>query len=593
VKGKVPRVVGDAARTAAMVVKLLWEVDPRSLIISTAGSIVGLLSSVLLLVFVRATLEVIAGKSTAVLGVAGLIGVIALQQLVTASTTMADTILRQTTAARLTSDLLTKLEQVPFQLFEDNSFQAEYGLMVREATYRPAMMIDAIVNGGSSLLSLVGILVGLALTTSPLVLLVLAVIAPSIWLESHFRHHLMSVQTVNSPQLLRMQLLSYESVDAAWQRDLRVYNSSLLRAEYMRLTTSYVKRLRDVLARLQLGSIGVACLETVGFGVLVGGTVVLLKRGVLTPIAATIIVTGLYLAVGQSRSFVTSIGSLVDSIGYADKLRTFLEKDFRLAIVGQGASAEPADAAGELRRISLEDVSFTYPSGRRPALDRVSCQLDVGLTAVVGPNGAGKSTLIRILSGLAIADRGRAESVDSLGQRAPVGTLRKAVLFQNPTHFRFTVRQNVTMAPDEGVGPPDAETRIETALSKAGMWDIVQELPEGLDTPLGGGFGGFTDLSGGQWQRLSVARLIFQDAPLVLLDEPAASLDRDGEAELMRILKDRALTHIVIVVTHRYETAIACDRVIVLADGQVVEDGTPRDLAADGTKFFSMFLSRP
>jgi ABC-type transport system involved in cytochrome bd biosynthesis fused ATPase/permease subunit len=92
---------------------------------------------------------------------------------------------------------------------------------------------------------------------------------------------------------------------------------------------------------------------------------------------------------------------------------------------------------------------------------------------------------------------------------------------------------------------------------------------------------------------LSVARLIFQDAPLVLLDEPAASLDRDGEAELMRILKDRALTHIVIVVTHRYETAIACDRVIVLADGQVVEDGTPRDLAADGTKFFSMFLSRP
>ena len=361
----------------------------------------------------------------------------------------------------------------------------------------------------------------------------------------------------------------------------------------MRLTAAYVKRLRDVLVQLQMGSLAVAVVEAVGLAVLVGGTIALLRSRLLSPITATLIVTGLYLAVGQSRSFVTSMGSLVDSIGYADKLRKFLVRDFRVPGTAQAASTEPVVAPGDLCRIKLEDVTFTYPSGTRPALDSVSCQLDVGLTAVVGPNGAGKSTLIRILAGLAVADAGRAYSIDSLGRSLPMEAVRKSVLFQNPTHFRFTVRQNVTMSPEEGVASPETEQRIRQALSTAGVWSIVEQLPQGLDTPLGSGFGGFTDLSGGQWQRLSVARLIYHDAPLVLLDEPAASLDVDGEAQLMKLLKDQARSRIVIVVTHRYETAVACGKVIVLADGRIVEEGPPRDLTSDGTAFFRMFLSQP
>jgi ATP-binding cassette, subfamily B, bacterial len=176
--------------------------------------------------------------------------------------------------------------------------------------------------------------------------------------------------------------------------------------------------------------------------------------------------------------------------------------------------------------VHLRGLTYHYPCRDRSALSAIDYSFEHGTTAIVGPNGAGKSTLVKLLSGLLTPQQGSIEVELSNGARVAPGDLHKAVLFQEPSHLHLTVRQNITM---RFARAADEDSRIRRALDFAGLSDVVSALPNGIDTPVGAGFGGSVDLSGGQWQRLALARLIYQDPPLMILDEPVASLDPDGD----------------------------------------------------------------
>lgn len=149
-------------------------------------------------------------------------------------------------------------------------------------------------------------------------------------------------------------------------------------------------------------------------------------------------------------------------------------------------------------------------------------------------------------------------------------SVRRAVLFQDSSHLRLTVRQNVTLRPTGG-----DDDRVRAALAAAGLHAVIDALPAGLGTVVGAGFGGATDLSGGQWQRLALARLYYADAPVLICDEPSAGLDLRGEAELVARLRDLARDRFVFVVSHRSETIRACDQALVLDLGDVAWQGDP------------------
>jgi ABC-type multidrug transport system fused ATPase/permease subunit len=219
----------------------------------------------------------------------------------------------------------------------------------------------------------------------------------------------------------------------------------------------------------------------------------------------------------------------------------------------------------------------------------VSCELRPGLTAVVGTNGAGKSTLVKLLTGLIPPTTGTLLAKLSGGEQVPLATCVKAVLFQDPSHFPFSIRQNVTMAVER---QPGEEARIEHALRLAGLWEAVTALPAGPETIVGSGFGGVTDLSGGQWQRLALARLLYHDSPLIILDEPTASLDPVGERQIFDLLATFAKEKIIVFATHRYDTIRKADNIIVLLDGRLAEMGTHEQLAANTREFWSLFLAQ-
>ncbi|GAB4577330.1 MAG: hypothetical protein Fur0022_00610 [Anaerolineales bacterium] len=196
---------------------------------------------------------------------------------------------------------------------------------------------------------------------------------------------------------------------------------------------------------------------------------------------------------------------------------------------------------------------------------------------------------MKLAAGLVAPTHGLLQAISETGEALPLPMYVKAVLFQDPGHFPFSIRHNVTMRFDRGPGEDEA---IAEALRLAGLWEVVQTLPDGMDTVVGAGFSGMTDLSGGQWQRLALARLIYHDAPLIILDEPSASLDPLGERQIFALLHRLAQDKIVLFTTHRYDTIRRADTIVVLVDGQIAEVGSPEELERKAGAFWSLYFGQ-
>jgi ATP-binding cassette, subfamily B, bacterial len=247
----------------------------------------------------------------------------------------------------------------------------------------------------------------------------------------------------------------------------------------------------------------------------------------------------------------------------------------------------PDPSSSDAMALDLRGVSYRYPHSEKVALADVCYTFRPGTTAIVGPNGAGKSTLVKLLTGLLAPTSGAIRARLASEACVPAAELRTAVLFQEPSHLHLTVRQNVTLCYERAL---DEDARIQRALELAGLGEVVEGLPDGIDTLVGAGFGGRVDLSGGQWQRLALARLIYQDAPVMILDEPVASLDPEGERavfELFAKLRHR----IIIFTTHRYDSIPLDTPIVVLVDGRITEAGTHEQLLQRQRDYWSLYMS--
>ena len=245
-------------------------------------------------------------------------------------------------------------------------------------------------------------------------------------------------------------------------------------------------------------------------------------------------------------------------------------------------------SSASVRAVHLQRVSYRYPHSHKGALSDISYTFRTGTTAIVGPNGAGKSTLVKLLTGLLAPTSG------AIGVELPDGRCLlpedadKAVLFQEPSHLYLTIRQNVTM---RFWPAPGEDARILRALELAGLGGVVKGLPDGIDTLVGAGFGGQLDLSGGQWQRLALARLIHRDAPVMILDEPVASLDPEGERAVFEHFAETARDKVIVFTTHRYDSIPRDTTIVVLVDGRIAEIGTHDELLQRQRHYWSLWTS--
>ena len=285
-----------------------------------------------------------------------------------------------------------------------------------------------------------------------------------------------------------------------------------------------------------------------------------------------------------------SIEASIPQLGALHQLDAFHAEE--RAAAAARPPAPPARHPDHVPTIRFEGVSFTYPGSDRPVLDSLDLELRAGESvALVGENGAGKTTLLKLLAGFYVPSAGRILVDDrDLADIDPATWRRQlSVIFQEFVRFELSAFENVALA---DLGHPDARAHADAAAAAAGADELIAGFPAGWDTTLSRAFSGGVELSGGQWQRIALARAMYGarvGARILILDEPTASLDVHAEVALF----DQLLTHAdgctAIVVSHRFSTVRRADRIVVLADGRVAEDGDHATLHARGGRYATLY----
>ena len=294
---------------------------------------------------------------------------------------------------------------------------------------------------------------------------------------------------------------------------------------------------------------------------------------------------GFQMCLGYIQTIFSSLNTLYDDHLFLRDFFLFL--DLKPAIAAPEKPIPLPDKPVE--EIRLNSVSFSYPGAQKPALQDISMSIRKGeVIAFVGENGAGKSTLIKLLCRLYLPEAGTitVDGIDMNTIDPEAWRRRLSVLFQDYIRYQLTVEDNIRVGDIERADDPGS---IENSARKAGAERMIQRFPNRYKTMLGKIFSGGQEISTGEWQKIALSRAFFREAELILLDEPASSLDALAEAEIFRKFKEIIQNRTAVIISHRFSTVQMADRIYVIEQGKIIENGSHADLMALNGRYAEMF----
>jgi hypothetical protein len=314
--------------------RLLQQVDRRAFVIGTVTSVIeSVVFPLMLLVVWRGMSLVLAGTPTdglvsrgmVLLGV--LFGLLALETVLRIASETAMSLLEAESAQQINGRIMRKMAEVPYHLFEDNDFQARYGLLISQASHRPGQLVQAFIGSLSALTASLAIAATL-FAFAPILDVILLILLPLAAAEARYHGRIVELQTTASPALFRMMYLAQRSIDATWQRDIRVHRSTVLDDEYRFLASHYLTDLRVLLRRYQLIRVGVGLGSAAVMTLALGVVFRVVGRSPTGAAEAAVLLPALVMGLGQGRSFATSWGAMTECLAYLAQLFDFLDHSF-------------------------------------------------------------------------------------------------------------------------------------------------------------------------------------------------------------------------------------------------------------------------
>lgn len=472
--------------------------------------------------------------------------------------------------------------------FEYPGYYDSLSRATSEAPWRPNSILNNIISMFRGLLSLI-LMAGLLFTLHwSIALLLLLVNVPGIWLRLYYADILYNFQRRQTPEARKSSYFNWLLTGERPSRELRLFD---LGNYFITLfNKSFLKQKDEEINIIRKRT----SIELISDFVKASAILFMLF------FIARQTIKG-YLSLGQMAMFLLAfrqgmiyIKELFKSLAglYEDGL--FTGDIFEFLNLKENVKAiSPVETANELKKnILIENVSFTYPGNLYPAVNKVSFEINKGeIIAIVGPNGAGKSTLVRLLTRLYDPDTGRVRYDKTDIKNLDPEKYRKnfSVVFQDFMLYNLSAGENIRMGKIE---EEDGTVKIKSAASLAGVHDLINALPKGYDTVIGNLFDDSRELSWGEWQKIALARALFRDAPVLILDEPSSALDADTEYELFSRLRDITKDKTTILISHRFSNVILADRIIVLDRGTIVETGTHKELMEKQGTYFNMFTKQ-
>jgi ATP-binding cassette subfamily B protein len=524
--------------------------------------------------------------------VGALLAVNLLQSLLSTFSNIAQQLLQERVANRVQLLVLGKANSLDLAFFEDSEFYDKLRQASDESIYKPLQIISQLFDFVKTFVTLTSMLALLLSLTWWLAIVALLLPIPSFISSSRYGWRGYQKMRRENPERRRMLYLFRLMTFDTYNKEIKLFNlGSFFLKQYEELAELFYQENKKIvlgryLAGFAWGSLSILANSAIYIYVAFRAVAQTISVGSLTMYAQAA------MQVGTSfQGVLGDLSGIYENNLFVSTLYEFLEYQPRIISPGEPVTMASGSALPGLS-IEFRDVSFTYP-GKDPAtqaaLRHISFTIHAGeAVALVGRNGAGKTTIVKLLTRLYDPDEGQI-LVDNRDIREyDLNDLRRVigVIFQDYVTYYMSARENI------GVGRiDDIENMnlVEQAAGKSGANAVITNLPQGYQTMLGRWFKDGFQLSGGEWQKVALARAFMRDAPILILDEPTSSLDAQAEYEIFT--KFRVLTEgkTAVFISHRFSTVRLADRIFVIEEGALQESGSHQELIALNGRYAELF----